>query len=123
MSSKFLNKGYVTAEGGISAESLNGQTIVIEDISKDERLQYPEETWDEGIRSLISVPIQSKNKTIGVMKLYGDRVRVYSKHFLDVLQAVANSGALAIQNASMYLALKEDKKSLEEDVWSHRMYF
>ena len=123
LSKGFLNKGYIDAEGGISSDSLKGKTVVVEDISKDKRLQYPEETWAEGIRSLIALPIQSKDKTIGVLKLYGDKARRYSKHFLDVLQAVANSGALAIQNASMYLALKEDKKDLEEDVWSHRMYF
>jgi len=31
-------------------------------------------------------------------------------------------GGLAIQNASMYLKLQEDKKSLEEDIWSHRSW-
>jgi len=123
LSDTFLNKGYVTAEKGIAAEALKGKTIVIEDISLDDNLQYPQETETEGIKSLVTVPIQSKGKTIGIMRLYGGRVRKYSKQFIAVVQAVANSGALAIQNASMYLALKEDKKSLEEDIWSHRMYF
>ena len=34
-----------------------------------------------------------------------------------------DSAGLAIQNASMYLELENDKKSLEEDIWSHRSWF
>lgn len=40
-----------------------------------------------------------------------------------VVKALAHQGGLAIQNASMYLQLQEDKKSLEEDIWSHRSWF
>jgi hypothetical protein len=37
--------------------------------------------------------------------------------------ALAHQGGLAIQNASMYLKLQEDKKDLEEEIWSHRAWF
>jgi hypothetical protein len=39
------------------------------------------------------------------------------------VEALAHIGALTIQSASMYMALKEDQKTLEEDIWSHRFYF
>jgi hypothetical protein len=32
-------------------------------------------------------------------------------------------GGLAIQNASLYLKLQENKKDLEADIWSHRSCF
>ncbi len=80
-------------------------------------------TAREGLHSLVTVPIQAKGKTIGVMRFYCESPRGYSKGFILVAQALAHTGALAIQNASMYLALKEDKESLEEDIWSHRLYF
>lgn len=103
--------------------ALEGETIIVEDLNMDKDLQYPKETEAEGIRSLVTVPIQAKGKTIGVMRLYGESPRGYSKGFILIVQALAHTGALAIQNASMYLALKEDKESLEEDIWSHRLYF
>ncbi|NOR23755.1 MAG: GAF domain-containing protein [Desulforhopalus sp.] len=69
------------------------------------------------------VPIRSREKIIGVMWLYSEYIRKYPQDFITVVEALAHTGALAIQNASMYLTLKEDKKSLEEDIWSHRLYF
>ena len=122
LSDTFLNKGVIIAEKSL-AEVLEGKTIVVEDTSKDKNLQYPKETREEGIGSMVIVPIQSKEKIIGVMRLCCESPRKYPKDFLDVMKALAHTGALAIQNASLYLALKEDKKSLEEDIWSHRLYF
>ena len=122
LSDTFLNKGVILAEKSLS-EALEGKTIVVEDLSKDQSLQYPKETKEEGIGSMVTVPIQSKEMIIGVMRFYCESSRKYSKDFIDLMKAIAHTGALAIQNASLYLALKEDKKSLEEDIWSHRLYF
>jgi GAF domain-containing protein len=122
LSEAFLNKGSVSAEKSIT-EALQGTTIIMEDVSKDTRLQYPQETKEEGINSMVCVPIRSREKIIGVMRLYSECIRKYPQDFITVVEALAHTGALAIQNASMYLALKEDKKSLEEDIWSHRLYF
>jgi len=122
LSEAFLNKGAVSAEKSIT-EALKGNTVVMEDVTKDKRLQYPQETREEGISSMVCIPIRSKEKVIGVMRLYSSCVRKYPRDFITVVTALAHTGALAIQNASMYLQLKEDKKSLEEDIWSHRLYF
>lgn len=122
LSDKFLNKGIILAEKSL-AEAMEGKTIVVEDVNNNGGLQYPKETKEEGIGSMVTVPIQAKEKVIGVMRLYCESPRKYSKDFIDVVKALAHAGGLAIQNASLYLALKEDKKSLEEDIWSHRLYF
>lgn len=122
LSEKFLSKGPVSAEQSVT-DALKGKTVVMEVTANEERLQYPKETLEEGIKSMVCVPIRSKEKVIGVMRLYSDSVRKYPQDFIIVVEALAHTGALAIQNASMYLQLKEDKKSLEEDIWSHRLYF
>ena len=72
---------------------------------------------------MISAPIRSRERIIGVMTLYNECVRKYPRDFITIIEALAHTGALAIENASMYLALKADKESLEEDIWSHRSYF
>jgi GAF domain-containing protein len=122
LSEAFLNKGFILAEKSV-AEALHGKTLIIEDVSKYESLQYPKETKAEGINSMVCMPIQSRGKVIGVMRLYSSCIRKYPQDFITVMEAIAHTGALAIQNASMYLALKEDKKTLEKDIWSHRLYF
>lgn len=122
LSETFLNKGPISAETGVT-EALQGETVAIEDTSKDDRIQYPKEVKAEGINSMVCVPIRSRDRVIGVMRLFSECRRKYPRDFIIIVEALAHTGALAIQNASMYLTLKEDKKSLEEDIWSHRSYF
>jgi GAF domain-containing protein len=122
LSEAFLNKGYILAEKSVT-EALQGKTVIIEDVSKYKSLQYPKETKEEGINSMVCIPIRSREKIIGVMRLYSSCIRRYPEDYITIMEAIAHTGALAIQNASMYLTLKEDKKTLEEDIWSHRLYF
>ena len=51
------------------------------------------------------------------MRLYSDVQREFPSDLMVMVEALAHQGGLAIQNASMYLKLQEDKKSLEEDIW------
>ena len=122
LSDKITNIGPVSAEKSITA-ALKGETVVIEDVSKDDRLQYPKEVLAEGVNSMVAVPIRSRDRIIGVMRLFSECKRKYPQDFVTIVEALAHTGALAIQNASMYLSLKEDKRNLEEEIWSHRSYF
>lgn len=122
LSDGFLNKGPVHAEKSIT-EVLRGKPVVINDVATDTRLEYRQEHADEGIASMISVPIKSKEAVIGVMRLYSATKRTYPEDVLMLLEALAHMGALAIQNASLYLKLQHDKESLEKDIWSHRSWF
>jgi GAF domain-containing protein len=77
----------------------------------------------EGIVSMIVTPILARDQVIGVMRLYSSVQREFPSDFMVMVEALAHQGGLAIQNASMYLKLQEDKKNLEEDIWSHRSWF
>ena len=72
---------------------------------------------------MLCVPIKAKEAVIGVMGLFSGTARKYPEDVIILVNALAHTGGLAIQNASMYLSLQEDKKSLEEDIWSHRSWF
>lgn len=122
LSEKFLNKGKVSAEKSI-AQALEGETVVIKDVATDDRLEYREETVKEGIVSMLCVPIKSREEVIGIMRLFSGVKRDYPQDIIMLVNALAHTGGLAIQNATMYLSLQEDKKSLEEDIWSHRSWF
>jgi GAF domain-containing protein len=122
LSSEFLEKGSSTATE-TAQRALKGETMVISDATTDERIQFKELMKSEGIASMIVTPILAREKVIGVMRLYSDVEREFPSDFMVMVEALAHQGGLAIQNASMYLKLQEDKKSLEEDIWSHRSWF
>jgi GAF domain-containing protein len=122
LSAEFLQKGPVYAERSV-ADVFKGKTVVIQDVATDSRIQYPQEHIAEGIASMLSVPIKSKEAVIGVLRLFSAVKRNYPEDMVMLLEALAHTGALAIQNASMYLKLQHDKESLEKDVWSHRSWF
>jgi GAF domain-containing protein len=122
LSEKYQKKGPVLIKKNM-AQALKGQTVIIEDVSTDNRLQYKSEIIAEGVVSMLRVPIKAKEEVIGVMSLYSGTARKYPQDVITLVNALAHTGGLAIQNASMYLSLQEDKKSLEEDIWSHRSWF
>jgi GAF domain-containing protein len=122
LSDEFLEKGAITTTE-TAARALKGETIVISDATTDERIRFKDAIKSEGIVSMIVIPILARDKVIGVMRLYSDVRREFPSDFMVMVEALAHQGGLAIQNASMYLKLQEDKKSLEEDIWSHRSWF
>lgn len=123
LSEEFLNKGPVTVEKNVARYVLQGETIVIRDIATDERVQYREQSIKEGIASMLIVPIRAGDEIIGTMSLCTAVQQDFPEDTIKLANALANQGGLAIQNASLYLMLQEDKKSLEQDIWSHRSWF
>ena len=77
----------------------------------------------EGIVSMLTVPIRARDEVIGVMRLLSEVERDFPEDMIMLVNALAVQGGIAIQNASLYLRLDEDKKSLEEDIWSYRSWF
>jgi GAF domain-containing protein len=122
LSQEFLNKGVVSAKKHLS-RVLEGETLVIEDVTTDETLQYRDEVINEGIVSMLVVPIKAKDEVIGIMRLCSGAKRAYPDDVIMLVNALAQTGGLAIQNASMYLALQNDMRDLKEDIWSHRSWF
>ena len=122
LSDAFLNKGPVTAKKHLSSV-LKGETVVIRDVSADDTLLYLDEVLKEGIQSMLVVPIKAQNEVIGIMRLCSSVKRDYPEDMIMLVNALAQTGGLAIQNASMYLALQTDMKDLKDDLWSHRSWF
>jgi GAF domain-containing protein len=72
---------------------------------------------------MLVVPIKAKDEVIGIMRLCSGMKRAYTDDVIMLVNALAQTGGLAIQNASLYLALQSDMKDLKEDIWSHRSWF
>jgi GAF domain-containing protein len=122
LSEAFLNKGPVSAQKHLT-RVLKGETIVVDDVESDETLQYRDDVLKEGIVSMLVVPIKAKDEVIGIMRLCSGVKRAYPDDLILLVNALAQTGGLAIQNASLYLALQSDMQDLKEDIWSHRSWF
>ena len=122
LSDKFLNKGPVSAEKSVT-QAMRGETVIIDDVENDDRLQYRDEVLQEGIASMLVVPIKVKEDVIGILRLCSAVKRHYPRDIIVLVEALAQTGGLAIQNASLYMALQDDMKELKDDIWSHRTWF
>jgi len=63
----------------------------------------PEE--EEATRSALYTPIKSEGRAIGVMQLQSPRLDAYTPEDVDLLAAMANVAAVAIQNAQLHEAI------------------
>ena len=122
LSETYLSRGPLSIEGSIQ-ETLDGKPVLIEDVSTDPRVKHKKEKKREGIVSLLSVPIQTKEEIIGALRLYTATPREFTGDEIRLLTALAHLGGIAIQNASMYLMIESDMKDLRQEIWSHRSYF
>ena len=122
LSERYLNRGPLSAEKSV-IESLEGKPVVIKDVASDQRVRFKKEKQEEGIVSILSVPIKSKEKVIGVLRLYSGARREFTEDEIMLVTALAYQGGLAIRNASMYLTVQNDMKDLKDDIWSHRSWF
>ena len=120
LSEDYLNKGPLGADRAQAV--LEDKVEVIEDVSKFD-IEYKEERQKEGIVSMLHVPITVKGTVIGVMGLYSDRKRAITDDDISLMGSIARQCGLAINNASLYLQLKQDKQSLEEEIWGHKAWF
>jgi GAF domain-containing protein len=120
LSEKYLNKGPVSAERIKTV--LKNKAEVIDDVATYD-IDYRDERKAEGIVSMLHLPISVKGKVIGIMGLYSDKKRVLVDEDISLMSSIARQCGLAIQNASLYLQLEQDKKNLEEEIWGHKAWF
>ncbi len=114
LSQEYLKKGPVDADHSLAA-CMNGEVVQILDTVDDPRVQYPEDAKEEGIVSILSVPMMVMDRTIGVLRLYSSEPRVFTEDELAFVRALADLGILALRHARRYSGLKVDHDSLVEN--------
>lgn len=106
LSSAYLQKGTVRLEDSlVDQEILEGRVVCLPDVTQDARFQYPEEAAREGLRSMLAVPLQVRGRPIGVLRTYSTAERPFSEDEVLLVKAVADLGAVAIENARLHQSL------------------
>jgi len=107
LSDRFLRKGPPHIDRSIQ-ETLTGVPVLVTDARSDGRLEYPEATVAEGITSILSLPIVATERVIGVLRVYSERRRDFSREEVTFLAALSEIAGIAIMNARLYEKNRND---------------
>ena len=96
----------VSITGKVAA---TGKTVVTTNLPEDERLApgLKRVVELEKLRSLISVALQSKGKTLGVINLISYSHRCFARDDIELLETIGNEIAVAIENAQLFEKLSK----------------
>jgi GAF domain-containing protein len=119
LSDWYVKKGPVSADRSISA-ALEGKPVAVLEATKDDRIQYREQAKKEGIVSILSVPMMLREETIGVIRVYTAKPCHFTMDDMYFVGAVANLGAIALENARLYEATQKDYETFRQDMLEWR---
>jgi signal transduction histidine kinase len=101
MGERYLNKGPVTSEKILSDEIRQNRVVIIEDIWKAPRVEYPQQAWDEGIRMMLDIPLTVVEETIGLLRIYLTEKREFTEDELSFMVSIGEQCACAINKARL----------------------
>ncbi|PID56379.1 hypothetical protein CSB45_11895 [candidate division KSB3 bacterium] len=87
----------------------HNEVLIIADTWADERSHKKmSRRVKKTSRSMISVPLRSKGEVVGVLNLTAPEVNHFSQDDLQLLEPIASSMAVAIENARLYAAAQDE---------------
>lgn len=111
LSQAYIDKGPVEVTlSRVYQEVLSGESVILHDLrnpAHEQRIQYPTEMETEGIRSVLCVPLKTKDHIIGVIRAYSRRPNRFTQDDATFLTTIAVQGSVAISNALAYKAVQE----------------
>jgi GAF domain-containing protein len=115
LSDRYIKKGQVSADKSIS-EALEGKVVAVLKATEDERIQYREQAEQEGIASILSVPMTLRDEVIGVIRAYTSELYEFTKDEIHFASAVASLSAIALENARFYESVQRDNEKLRQEL-------
>jgi two-component system, NtrC family, sensor kinase len=115
VSERYLNKGPVDAERSV-AEALKGRTVYVADCSTDARIQYPIEMAQEGIVSVLTVPLRTRGQVIGIMRLGTRERREFSPDEIQAIEVIASLCSTAVTHSMFHQILRHVTQSIRSSL-------
>ena len=100
-------------EGIAGRVAKTNSPIAVIDISKEPEYKYKEIASEEGLKSLLSVPLSIKGKVIGVLNNYTSAPHDFTEDEINILTTVANQAAIVIINSELIVKTKVIQEELE----------
>jgi signal transduction protein with GAF and PtsI domain len=114
LSQEYLSKPNLKVGQSVSGKVvLEKRPTTVIDVTKEPGYMYPEVARQEGIVSLLSVPMMVKDRAIGVINSYTKSEHRFKQEEISILQTVANQAAVAIENTHLSEEILTAKEALE----------
>jgi GAF domain-containing protein len=122
LSQDYLEKGPVNAiKSPIDGEVLQGAPVYIENVCTDPRIQYQDEMAQEGLVSILCVPLEVHGEAIGVMRVYTKTAVRFAEDDVQFLSTLASLAALSIENARLYDSIKNSYSGVMSALWGEQI--
>lgn len=112
LSDEYLDKGPISSMRSI-ADALKDGPVAIYNVADDPRIQYPAEAVKEGIASILSVPIVTRDKPVGAIRVYTGEPWEFTLDDVNFVSAVAQISGMALETARLYRGLKNSIEILK----------
>jgi len=113
ISEAYNKKPNIKLGGGIAGiVAKENKPLCVLDVKTDKRYLNSDIARKEKLCSLACVPLAVKGRVIGVLNCYTSKKHMFSKHELDLLSALANQAAIAIENAELDLRAHSAEEAL-----------
>jgi PAS domain S-box-containing protein len=73
-------------------------------------LQRADDDFDETPRSAISVPIEARERVVGVLTMVHPQAERFTEDDLELLRAISDQAAIAVENARLFAAEQERQR-------------
>ncbi len=114
MSKEYINKNPLKLGEGIAGKvALENKPIAVYNILEDKYYKYQEIARQEGLISLLCVPLHVKGKVIGVLTIYTSELHRFSDYEVNILKTVADQAAIVIENYRLVVETKVIREELE----------
>ncbi len=90
----------------------HGQPVAVCDALNDPRFKLLPETREEGLNSLMAVPLSVQGRIIGAMNVQTAERHVFSDDEIELLSLIANLAAGALEKAALYDRMQQQIQEL-----------
>lgn len=124
LSQEYLTKGAVQLDQSeIDQRAFKDKVVIIEDVTRaeDAGFQYPEAAAREGLKGLLTVTLQVRERSIGVLRVYLDDVKVLTEADILLLRTLADIIALTLEKIRLHQSLYRISEALNSSLELNKM--
>lgn len=87
--------------------------LAVKDVTKEKEYKYQDIAKKQGLCSLLCMPLSVKGKVIGVINCYTSEPYDFKETDIEILSAIANQAAVAIENTELLVKTRVIQEELE----------
>ncbi len=113
LTADYLAQAHIETEDNLIV--LPEEPLAVYDVAADERISNKRYMVEEGIKSLLAVPVKVGDEVIGVLRILSDEFHCFTSSEVNFAVTVSEAGGTAIQNARNYQKMNLLFNQIEEN--------